>query len=122
MAQFAVASVLATVGLPSLCYHLPMLDRNSVLLTLRSSEPTLRGMGVTHAAIFGSVARGINSPGSDLDVMIELNPAAHLTMFDYAGIKTYIAGLFDVPVDVVVRANLKPYVGVTAVSDAVYAF
>jgi uncharacterized protein len=79
-------------------------------------------MGVEHAGIFGSVALGTNSANSDLDVMLDLNPAAHLTVFDYAGIKTYIAGLFDVPVDVVVRANLEPYVGVTAVGDGVYAF
>jgi uncharacterized protein len=105
-----------------MCYRHCMLNRDLALATLRSSESVLRSMGVEHAGIFGSVARGTNSANSDLDVMLDLNPAAHLTVFDYAGIKTYIAGLFDVPVDVVVRANLKPYVGVTAVGDAVYAF
>ncbi len=54
--------------------------------------------------------------------MIEIDPAAHVTVFDYAELKDYIAGLFDRPVDVVNREQLKLQVAPTAVADAVYAF
>jgi predicted nucleotidyltransferase len=30
------------------------------------------------------VARGDNRPDSDTDIMIEINPAARVTLFDYA--------------------------------------
>jgi len=30
--------------------------------------------------------------------MIEFDPAARITVFDYAGLKTYIAGMFEVRV------------------------
>lgn len=43
-------------------------------------------------------------------------------MFDYVGLKEYIAGLFDGPVDVVSRDGLKPYLRPTAMADAIYAF
>jgi len=43
-------------------------------------------------------------------------------VFDYVGLKEYIAGLFDGPVDVVSRDNLKPYVRPAATADAIYAF
>ena len=74
------------------------------------------------AAVFGSVARGDSRPDSDIDIMVEIDPEAHLTVFDYAGLKDYIAGLFDGPVDVVNRDGLKPYVRPAATADAIYAF
>jgi predicted nucleotidyltransferase len=45
-----------------------------------------------------------------------------LGVFEYVGLKEYIASLFDGPVDVVNREGLKPYVKPAAVSDAVCAF
>jgi predicted nucleotidyltransferase len=89
---------------------------------LRRNEPALRERGVRRAALFGSVARGKNQPGSDIDVMVEVDPEAHITLFEYAGLKEYIAGLFDGPVDVVSLDGVKPYVRPALVTDAVYAF
>jgi uncharacterized protein len=54
--------------------------------------------------------------------MIEFDPAFPVTVFNYAGLKEYIAGLFDHPVDVVSREGLKPYVRPAATTDAIYAF
>ncbi len=54
--------------------------------------------------------------------MIEVDPEAHLSVYDYAGLKEYIASLFQGPVDVVDRAGLKSYVRPAATADAIYAF
>jgi predicted nucleotidyltransferase len=75
-----------------------------------------------HAALFGSVARGENHAGSDVDIMLEIDPEARITVFDYVELKEYIANLFDGPVDVVNRDGLKSYVAPAATADAVYAF
>jgi predicted nucleotidyltransferase len=77
---------------------------------------------VRRAALFGSLARGDNQPDSDIDIMVEIDPAARITVFEYIGLKEYIAGLFDGPVDVVSGDNLKPYVRPAATADAIYAF
>jgi uncharacterized protein len=98
------------------------MDKEQVIATLKSHETELRHRGVMHAALFGSVARGNNRPDSDIDIMIEVNPEAHVTVFDYVGLKEYIAGLFAAPVDVVDRDGLKPYVRPAATLDALYAF
>src|SRR5713226_2922417 len=79
------------------------MNSSEALETLRRSEPDLRARGVRRAAVFGSVARGDSRPGSDIDIMIEIDPDAHITVFDYAGLKEYITSLFDGPVDVVSR-------------------
>jgi uncharacterized protein len=104
-----------------LCYICRM-NSLEALETLRRSEIALRARGVRRAALFGSVARGENRPGSDIDIMVEIDPEAHITVFDYVGLKEYIASLFDSPVDVVSRDSLKPYVRPTATADAIYAF
>lgn len=90
--------------------------------TLRRFEHTLRQRGVKHAALFGSVARGDNRRDSDIDIMIEVDPDARITVFDYVDLKEYIAGLFDEPVDVVSSEGFRPYIRSTAMADAIYAF
>jgi predicted nucleotidyltransferase len=101
--------------------HGPM-NRQDILTTLRAHEPALRARGVAHAALFGSVARGDNRPDSDIDIMVEFDPASRVTVYDYVGLKEYISDLFDGPVDVVNREGLKPYVRPAATADLIYAF
>ena len=91
------------------------------LAILRHHERDLRARGVRRAALFGSVARGENRPDSDLDIMIEVEPLARIGVFEHAALKEYIAALFDGPVDVVSRENLKPFVRPATV-DAIHAF
>jgi predicted nucleotidyltransferase len=98
------------------------MNSSEILNALRRSEQALRGRGVKHAALFGSVARGDSRPDSDIDIMIEIDPDVGITVFDYVDLKEYIAGLFDRPVDVVNRAGLKSHIRPAATADAIYAF
>ena len=97
------------------------MKREEIIARLRENEAALRARGVAHAALFGSRARGDQQPESDTDLMIEFDPAARITVFDYARLKRDLAALFDGPVDVVNRDGLKPYVK-PATADAIYAF
>jgi len=99
-----------------------VMNRREALAVLRRSEAALRARGVCHAALFGSVARGDDRPDSDIDVMIEVDPEAHIGVYEYVALKEFIASLFDRPIDVVSRDALKPYVSPAATTDAIYAF
>ena len=72
--------------------------------------------------MFGSVARGDNRPDSDIDILVEFDPDAHATVFDYVGVKELIAGFFDDRVDVIDREALKPHLRSSSERDAIYAF
>jgi predicted nucleotidyltransferase len=98
------------------------MDRQDIINRLRENEAALRSRGVTHAALFGSRARGDARPDSDTDIMIEIDPDAPVGLWEYVGIKRYVASLFEGAVDVVDREALKPYVKPAAMSDAIYAF
>jgi predicted nucleotidyltransferase len=98
------------------------MNAKEALAILKNNADVLRARGVRHAALFGSVARGDAAPGSDLDIMIELDPEVAFDAFTYAGLKRQIAELFDGPVDVVNRNALKPHLRQAAQSDAIDAF
>ena len=97
------------------------MDRQEILARLRENETALRARGVSHAAVLVR-ARGDDRPDSDIDIMIEVDPAAPIGVYEYVALKDYIAELFDGPVDVVSRDGLKPYGRPAAAADAIYAF
>ena len=98
------------------------MTREDIIARLRANQPELRARGVAHAWLFGSRARGDNQPGSDTDIMIEIDPTARIGVYEYVGLKEYIAGLIDGPVDVVNRDGLKPYIRPAATADAIHVF
>jgi predicted nucleotidyltransferase len=98
------------------------MNRDQVIRTLRDHEAPLRHRGVQSAALFGSLARGEAHLASDIDVVLDLDPAAQISVFDYADIVGYIQSLFSQTVDVSNRETLKPHVRPTAERDAIAAF
>jgi hypothetical protein len=95
---------------------------HDVLLTLRAHENELKRLGASHAAVFGSVARGEAQPGSDIDVLVDLDPDRPMGVFQYARLKLYIDEILDGAGDVVNRKTLKPLLRERILNDAVDAF
>ena len=97
-------------------------DLQSVLDTLRAHEAELRRLGVSHAAVFGSVARGEANPDSDVDVLVDLDENRPMGIFEYARMKLYINEVFEGSIDVVNLRTLKPLLRASILHDAVDAF
>ena len=95
---------------------------NDVLRTLRTHENELKRLGASHAAVFGSIARGEAKPSSDIDVLVDLDPAMPMGVFQYARLKLYIDEILDGAGDVVNRKTLKPLLRDHILNDAVDAF
>jgi predicted nucleotidyltransferase len=77
----------------------------SLLEKLRGHRDELRGLGVLQLGIFGSVARGDDHPGSDLDVLVELDER---TFDRYMDVKIFLEDLVGRPVDLVLRDRIRP--------------
>lgn len=98
------------------------MELEQALRILRQAEPQLRAKGVRHAGVFGSTARGEQRPDSDVDIAIDFEPSARITIYDYVAVKDDIAALFKQRVDVVDREGLKPHLRQPVARDLVYAF
>lgn len=79
-------------------------------------------MGVVHAGIFGSLARGDAGASSDVDVFVVLDESRHLSVYDFVGIQHYLQDVLSKRVDVVEREAMKPPMRERALVDAVDAF
>lgn len=96
--------------------------RDDVIAKLKEAEPALRARGVRRAAVFGSIARGDDHPDSDIDILVEFEPGAEGTIYEYVRLKEFVASLVNGPVDVIDRAALKPHLRAPAARDTFHAF
>jgi uncharacterized protein len=101
---------------------MPTMKKQDILAKLCEHQAALNAKGVSHAALFGSRARGDGRPDSDIDILVEIAPDVPMDVFTYVGIVHSIEDLFPVRVDVSNRVALKPHVRPFAERDAVYAF
>jgi predicted nucleotidyltransferase len=61
--------------------------------------------GATHVRIFGSLARGEQTPMSDVDILVRFAPTYRL--LDQVGLKVDLERLLECPVDVANEATLR---------------
>ena len=84
------------------------MQRDEALRILAAHRDEIRALGVTSLALFGSVARDEAGPESDVDLLVELDPAAHIGLFRFVEIQLFLEDLLNRPVDLVTRASLVP--------------
>jgi uncharacterized protein len=67
--------------------------------------------------VFGSVARGDDAEGSDIDILVD--PTPDTTLFDIGAIRHELQRLLGVPVDVVTPRALPEKFRASVIADAV---
>lgn len=86
----------------------PTPTAEQVIATLRDHAAELRQAGVRHVSLFGSLARGEASPASDIDLVVELDPAARIGIIRLTGIERRLAGIFGRAVDLLPEPIEQP--------------
>lgn len=83
------------------------MDRRAILDILSSRIPQLRERyGVSSLALFGSMARGDNHDGSDVDILVTFSGKP--TFDDFMGLKLELEDLLGRPVDLGTPETLRP--------------
>ena len=96
-----------------------MSTRDEVLTFLRSNGETLRlSFSVRRIGLFGSVVRGTEGHGSDIDILVDL---AEPTFDHYMDLKFFLEEHLGRPVDLVLADTLKPRLAPIITREAVYA-
>ena len=96
------------------------MGREDVIATLRAHEAELKETGILRLALFGSVARG--EEGNDVDLVVELDDAKHLSLLDLVGLENRLSDLLGQPVDLAQRRSLKDRVRKNVEREAILAF
>ncbi len=68
--------------------------------------PILKKAGVIRSGIFGSFARGEETPESDLDILVELEKDK--TFFDLVGLKSDLEEKLNIKVDIGTYNSIRP--------------
>ncbi|MDD3621980.1 MAG: nucleotidyltransferase family protein [Methanofollis sp.] len=64
--------------------------------------------GVKRIGVFGSVARGEETPTSDIDILVEFTEGA-ATFQNFMALITYLEALFGRKVDLITTGGIDPY-------------
>ena len=96
--------------------------KSEILATLKALEPELRQRGIASAAVFGSVARGQAGPDSDVDVLVDVDPAAQFDLIDLVAVRNLLADRLGRPVDIVQREAIKPRIRDRILAEAEAVF
>lgn len=76
---------------------------------LEELKPSLREkFKVKSIGIFGSYVRGEEKRGSDLDLLVEFEDAADLSLLDFIRLENYLSEEIGIKVDLVEKNTLKP--------------
>lgn len=94
------------------------MSRERVLAVLRRHQDEFRTtFQVRSLALFGSVARGDSTAGSDVDLLVEFE--GHVGFDGYMDLKFRLEELLGSRVDLVMRSALKPFAVPTVDREAI---
>ena len=83
---------------------------NELVFDREAMDRICRARKIRRIRLFGSRARGNAKPDSDVDLLVEYDPASGMTMFEFMDLEEEIATLFaGMKVDVVSGFGLSPY-------------
>jgi predicted nucleotidyltransferase len=101
--------------LADLRYICKNIDMNPNIL--HKIRDTLEKSPVSKAWLFGSFARNEETKDSDIDILVQFNPNAKISLFDYGGIVYNLEQSTGRRIDLVEEHTLKPFAKATAERD-----
>jgi uncharacterized protein len=91
-----------------------------VITLVQSHQVQLQQLGVKSLDLFGSVARDQASPGSDVDILVEL--AEPVGFFEFFRIQHYLEDLLQRPIDLGTIDALKEHLRQPVLREVVRVF
>ena len=102
------------------------MNRDEIIAKIKETAPALRAEGVKRLAIFGSRARGDAGDGSDLDVLIDVDPDAEFQGLRLVGVvadaERMVAAATGIRTQATVRAWLEPRFAERIADDVIEVF
>jgi predicted nucleotidyltransferase len=91
-----------------------------IVQLLQAEKPYLaEQFGVTIVGVFGSYVRHEQRPGSDLDILVELERPPRISLIGLVELEHYLSDLLGVEVDIAIKENLRRRIGKRILSEVV---
>jgi uncharacterized protein len=74
---------------------------------------------VKELGIFGSYVRGEQKKQSDVDILVEFEETANLSLLDFIGLENRLSDILGIKVDLVEKQTLKPRIGKHVLEEVV---
>ncbi len=98
------------------------MTRDDAIIQIKAHADSVRDMGATSLYLFGSTARDVARPDSDLDLFIDYDPESRFNGLDLVGIKRFLEDQLGTAVDVTTRDSLHPRLRARIERSAVKVF
>ena len=99
---------------------MPVQTREEVLDLITRHSKAIVAYGVRRCGVFGSVARGESRDSSDVDIIVEFEPARK-TFRSFMDLAFFLEDLLGRRVDLVTVESLSPYIGPHILQEVSYA-
>jgi len=95
--------------------------RERILTLLANSHDIKRRFSVKNLYLFGSIARGEDQESSDVDLLVEYEPGAHVGMFQFVRLRRELSEILRCEVDLATRDSLHKELRDDILKEAVHA-
>jgi uncharacterized protein len=75
---------------------------------------------ITQMGIFGSYVRGEQTTLSDLDILVEFQPAYRFGLVTFCELEDFLSTTLNLKVDLVMKAGLKSHIGDRILQEVIY--
>jgi predicted nucleotidyltransferase len=93
-------------------------NKDEILEILKKQKNLFNKYQIKTLALFGSTVRNEATQNSDLDFLVEFKTSP--TFDNYMDLKFYLEELFNKPVDLVIKQDLKTIIKEKVMKEAVY--
>jgi len=97
-------------------------ERERVLARLWAEAPRLRARGIRRLSLFGSIARAEAGSESDVDLLIEVDPASHFSLFDLVDLQDDLHTQLGRPMHFAFASKLRPWLRQEILAEAIAIF
>lgn len=96
-----------------------MITADAIINTLNTDKQILKNLHLARIGLFGSVARGTQNEGSDLDFLIEFEEG-YKNFKNFMKIATYLENNFGENFDMVTKESITPFFYNRIIKDIKY--
>ncbi len=102
-------------------YNITM-NKDLLIRRLVSLKPELNAEGVSHLALFGSRARGDHSSQSDIDLLLEVEPASRFSILNLVGVEQIVEREIGMTANAFMRRSLGSEFKTSIEDDVIEVF